>query len=188
MTKNRTFREPLDPVWAEALLSVPSGHSSDKTVAEVLSGLRNAFEKTLKEAAVVLANHPFAEVIAAEAARRAGRRGDPTLVMGEDGHIYLEIHYKTAKAAKEAAVKDDKSRHWHSDLPSITELRKEAEEAGLDPAPYGRSKVKLKQAIDAAKDAAKPKGFHKRTGSPVPATPLSNAIQSAAAIDLDDLD
>lgn len=188
MSKKRTFREPLDPVWAKALLSVPSERSSDKTVAEILEGLRSAFEATLAEASKVLEGHPFADVIAAEAARRAGRRGEPSLVLGDDGHVYLEITYKTAKAASRKDDKGAKTRHWSSDLPSIGELRTEAEALGIDHKPFGRSKIKLKKAIDAAKEAAKPKGFNKRTGAPAPVTVLSDAIAQSGDIDLDALD
>jgi hypothetical protein len=189
MTKKRTFREPLDPVWAETLLSVPSERSSDKTVAQVLDGLRLAFQTAVEDAQKILAEHPFAEVIATEAARRAGRRGDATVVVGDDGRVYLEVSYKTQRAATQPKPASDKPRPWSSDLPTIGELREIAKGLGLDPEPYGRSKVKLKDAIRKVTGAA-PRPKMVRTGdalSPVTVLnpkPLPDMIADARKVDL----
>lgn len=42
-------------------------------------------------------------------------------------------------------------RRYQSTLPSITELRRQAEALGLDPEPFGRQKRKLVKAIEAAR-------------------------------------
>ncbi len=193
MTKKRTYREPLDPVWAETLLSVPSKRSNDKTVAQVLKGLHDAIASTVEEAQEILKDHPFAEVIATEAARRAGRRGEASLTVGPDGQVYLEINYKSQKEAA-----DEKgARTWNSELPSIGELRDQARQLGIEPEPFGRSKVRLREAIEAAETKAatptRPKMV--RTGQAVgPVTvlnpskgKLADAVESAADVDIDAL-
>tara|TARA_Y100000310_G_scaffold127207_1_gene126260 strand:- start:5620 stop:6237 length:618 start_codon:yes stop_codon:yes gene_type:complete len=202
MTKKRTYREPLDPVWAETLLSVPSKRSADKTVAQVLTGLRDAFATAVADAEEILKEHPFAEVIATEAARRAGRRGEASLTVGKDGQVYLEINYKSQKS--EAAEDDKEARKWNSKLPSIGELRDRARQLGIDPEPFGRSKVKLQEAIEAA-EATKPekaapevspKPKMMRTGdavgpvrvlNPSEGSPLADAVKAASSVDLDSL-
>ena len=186
----KTRRKLLDPVWSEALLSVPSEHSKEKTVAELLNQLRSAYESSVEEAVKVVSEHPFAEVIAAEAARRAGWRGAATLeVSPEDGHVYLVV-------AGKGASKSDTVRDWQSELPSIGELREEAEALGIDPTPFGRSKRKLLKAIEAEKaKAPKKKGFRKTSVAVsetkvVPVnkakTNLSQLVSSADEINLDD--
>ncbi len=195
MTKKRTYREPLDPIWADALLSVPSKRSTEKTVAQVLQALLDARVAAVEEAQEVLEGHPFTEVIATEAARRAGRRGEASLTVGEDGKVYLEVAYKSAKAA----VDDKEARKWTSALPSISELREKATQLDIDPEPFGRSKVKLREAIEQAEaKAATPAAPRKkmmRTGDAVgPVTvlpsgdnPLTKAVQAAGSVDLDAL-
>lgn len=189
MSKHRTYREALDPVWSSTLLSVPSSRSPDQTVAQVLQGLHDAFRETVEEAQKVLDEHPFTEVIATEAARRAGRRGDARLVVDPDGRVYLEILYKTQKAAADPKA----PRTWSTDLPSIKELRDEAQSLGIDPNPFGRSKTNLKKAIEAAKAPA-PRRMVKTGVAVGPVTvlnpsknPLADAAQAAEGVDLSSL-
>ena len=188
----KTRRKLLDPVWSEALLSVPSEHSKEKTVAELLNQLRSAYESSVEEAVHVVSNHPFAEVIAAEAAKRAGWRGAATLeVSPEDGHIYLVVTGKGAAKSDSGTIRD-----WQSELPSIGELREEAESLGIDPAPFGRGKRKLLKAIEAKKSVTpKKRGFRKTSVAvsetkvvPVNKTKtnLSQLVSSADEINLDD--
>jgi len=187
MSKQRTYREPLDPVWSSTLLSVPSTRTPDKTVAQDLQELRAAFEETVAEAQKVLDDHPFSEVIATEAARRAGRRGEAGLVVEADGQVYLEIRYHTQKAAADPKA----PRTWSSDLPSIKDLRDEATSLGIDPAQFGRSKTRLKAAIDEARaQASRPKMV--KTGVAVgPVTVLnpskSPLTEAAEDVDIHDL-
>lgn len=192
MTKKRTFREPLDPVWAETLLSVPSKRSADKTVAQVLKGLHDAYASAVEDARETLKDHPLGEVVAVEAARRAGRRGVATLAVGDDGTVYLEVSYKAAKADEPDTPQE--ARTWTSELPSIGELRERARQLGIDPEPFGRSKVRLREAIEVAEVAAKaPRPKMMRTGVAVgPVTvlnpssaKLADAVKAADSVDLE---
>ena len=186
---SHTFRKMLDPDWAEALLNVPSKIAEGSTVAQHLASLREQYQQALVEANDILDSHPFVDVIAAEAAKREGLSGDHTLVLGDDAQIYLGLKsarkvmpkVETKKPEPEA---DPGARKWSSKLPSISVLRQQAKELGIDPEPFGRSKKRLKAAIEERKAEAQPKGFHKRTGSPASATVLENIVLAADDVDL----
>lgn len=100
------------------------------------------YEAILASARVALAEHPFADIIAQEAARRAGKRGDAKIIIDESGGVLLEIHY------------GGPSKDGSSGLPSLTALRKKAEDAGIDISDLGRAKRKI---IARLEEGPKPK-------------------------------
>jgi len=183
----KPHREPLDPVWAKSLLSVPSKHSEGKTVAECLEKLRGAFTRVVAEAREHVEGHPFTEVLAAEQTRRLGRRGEATLVVGDDGVVYLEVHYKGQQKRDPEAPK----RPWQSSLPALSGLKEQAQALGIDPAPFGRSKTRLVNAIEQAQNT-KPK--RQKTApaigpvtvietKPEPKTPTPSKLDRAQAME-----
>lgn len=136
MPKN-PHREPLDSAWAAALLATPSMIEVGKPVSVVLDEARAHMEKSVAEARAILEGHPFNEVIAEAAAKRAGcaKKGS-RLVLGDDGVVYLEGPLLADPLSKA--------------LLPIGELRALAHEFGIDPVPFGRSKTKLLKAIQNA--------------------------------------
>ena len=192
----RKYRERLDPVWAKALLTVPSKRSADKTVAEVLSSLRDVYAEVLTEARLVLKAHPFHDVIAEAAAKRASRKGPHHLIVGEDGILYLETgkveEVKTPVVAPPTAI------DWSGRMPHIKVLRDRARELGIDPIPFGQAKTKLRDAILKAEEeqseASKPKMTKTAPAvgptvlvNPSETTELAAAILAAEELDLDNL-
>lgn len=151
MNSRKLYQEPLDQAWSESLLSAPSADRPG-SVYDRLQNARQELEAAIREADSVLADNPLTRVVAEAAGRRANRRGTPSIVIRSDGSVFLEIHYKMTDTRQ-------KVRKWESYLPSLAELRSEAQELGIDPAPYGRKRSELFKKIEQVKALKKKKMF-----------------------------
>ncbi len=140
-TSPRRTRIPLKAEWVDDLLNVASA-TFQGTLGERLAAAKKELTDALAEIQVSLDSRPTANMVASEAARQAGRRGSSTLSIDADG-VWVEITTKR---------KGPPTKGWSSDLPDIQELRRQAEEAGIDPAPFGRSKRKLMDALASRAD------------------------------------
>lgn len=168
----------IDSRWADTLLTEQT---------KVLEDLRAELAKAVAAAQKVLDDHPFSKIVAAEAARQAGHAGgEASLVVCEDGKVYFETKEsesvaETEEARTEEARAEEVSRRWRSHLPSLDELRQEARMLGIDPEPYGRSKVKLKEAIEGRRQTPQRKMM--RTGIAFgPTTILNPALSTLASL------
>jgi len=155
--KHKTWREPLDDKWVRALLHgrVPHDEKGSISAYTLLHTAREAYMDALRVAREKLAEHPLVEVAAQEAAKREGRRGHPSIVIDDNGSVVLEVHYGS-KPTSSPKPKKDVSATKKSKLPTLDELRKQAEEAGVDISDLGRAK-RLIMARIAEGPAAPPK-------------------------------
>lgn len=142
---------------AAALLNVPfeaeeaSQPESHASVGLRLQAARAELDAAVQAANTVLGANPLMEIIAEHAARKVGRRGHPLVVVDPSGEVMLEIHYLASgePAPKPVAPATPKKRK--SSLPSIKEIRREAELLGIDTELFGKNKTKLLEAIEKAK-------------------------------------
>ena len=164
----RPHREPLPDEWAKALLQSPCPSDQAgplrypaETVYDMLRAAKDRLAEAVKIARWGLEVVPYADVVAREAAKNAGKRGDPIIVIDDDGSVMLEVRYtgSAPEVEVEAEDKPASSKKWASVLPSLEALREEAETRGIDISDLGRSKRKILERIRAGRPAppAKPK-------------------------------
>jgi len=124
-----------------------------------------------------LEDSPLTPVIAREAARSSGRRGEPVLVVDDRGTVLLEVTYPSTNSdpvpdltptpvlvpvtivsegptpegptpeEPTPEVSDSSKRAWKTKLPSLSSLREQATALGIDPEPFGRNKRDILKAI-----------------------------------------
>ena len=144
MTKCKApFVTPLREDWAESLLQIQSQvHARGlSSVYGRLVDARDELGKAVIEAAGILAANSLASAVASAAAKEQGKRGDASLQVRDDGIVLLQVAHK---------VRQGEDRSWSSMLPTLGALRQRAAKVGVDPVPYGRSKIKLLEAVEAA--------------------------------------
>ena len=156
MSDKRTYRSPLKPEWADALLASPG--ADGKPLSVRLHTAKEELQAAVQAAQEVISKNPLADTVATVSVRELGKRGKPVIVVDPDGTVMLEVHY-SAETRKEQP--GHPRRSWHSNLPSLEILRREATDLGLNVEGMGRSKHLLQAAITKAR-AAPPAG-QKRT-------------------------
>jgi hypothetical protein len=179
----RVHRETLPADLAAALLNVPfeaeeaSQPESHASVGLRLQAARAELDAAVQAANTVLNANPLMEIIAEHAARKVGRRGRPLVVVDPSGEVMLEIHYLASgePAPKPVAPATPKKRK--SSLPSIKEIRREAELLGIDTELFGKNKTKLLEAIEKAKVQPAPV-LTPLTPTPAPPAPIPEPVVS----------
>ena len=152
--QTRVHRESLDANLAQALLNVPcESITTDviltRSVWERLEAARSEMQEAVKAANAALEGNSLAEILAETVTRQMIRRGNPRIVVDADGTVTLEVHY----GEKLPPVMSGQSKR-KSGLPPIGSLRKIATDLGIDPAPFGKAKTKLIEAIEKARGNA----------------------------------
>lgn len=158
----RIHREVLSADLARSLLNVPHGEGTG-SLWQHLERSRQELAATVDQANKELAVNPLAEILAEHAMRQVGKRGYPQVVVDSDGSVMLVINYDAPPKAPEEPV------GRKSSLPSITVLRVEAENLGIDHTPFGKNKTRLLKAIEAAKTAKVPVPLPRTPSVPVEA-------------------
>jgi len=121
----KTHREPLSSDLTKALLT-----TGGTPLAEVLEESRKTLQKTVKQAREHLKTNPLTPIVAESVTKEMGRRGEATVVVDDNGVVMLEIRYGG----------NGNTRDWTSDLPSLSELRKQATKKKVDISHLGRNK------------------------------------------------
>lgn len=147
----RTHRETLDEEIAKALLGtpIPGREGLNISAWDRLVLASDELGAAVKVCRKVLGESPLTEITAVAMARKAGRRGEPSISILDDGSVMLEICY--GQHEEETADEDDR-RRGNSTLPKLSSLRDRAADAGVDPAPFGRRKKDLLDAIEKAEE------------------------------------
>lgn len=133
--------EPLREGWAQSLLDRSGG-----SLFEELQGAKELLAAAVTNCRRHLATNPLTEVVAKAAAEESGRGGSSSITVNDQGTILLEVNPK----------QPGERRTWKTTLPPIKELRAEAEEMKLDISGLGRSRRKIHEAIQAAKEEGAP--------------------------------
>jgi len=134
----RFHREPLPEDVTAALLASPL--LGGIPAGDLLRDLRKQLSDTVKTIRTSLASNPVAEIVATATAKRIGKRGAASIVIDDNGDVMLEIRYQD----------NGEKRMWHSNLPSLEELRQTAKGLGIEIEPLGRSKKRLAEAVKKA--------------------------------------
>jgi hypothetical protein len=172
--KPKPWRTPLEKDWAQALLSEwEKAEDGDRTSAfQSLRQARENYEAALNRARKALGRHPLLGIAAQEAARRHGKRGDPRIVIDDDGRVMLEVRYGTAPKPSV------------SSLPSLDELRKRAEKDGIDISDLGRAKKKILKRLEG--ETPKLKSKSKTPKTPKKMTKTAPAVGPVRLVSLPD--
>ena len=180
MGQTKPYREPLQEELVEGLLgdldpNTRVGHSSHLTA---LRAAQTVLAEAVEKTNAYLASNPVAAIVAREAARAIGRRGGAHIVVDSSGAVMLEVRY--GKEVPEEVLSPPAGRKtWTSGLPPISELRERAAVLGLDPAPFGRKRRALLEAIEQFRTAGeepkppKSKGMTKTAPAIGPVTVLN---------------
>lgn len=141
----KTYRVPLKPEWADALLAAPSADGT--SIATRLAFYGAGMAKMVRESQDVIDHNPLTPTVASAAARLVNRRGQASIIVDVDGMVMLEIGPATA----------DPTGHIRkpSGLPSLKSLREEAQALGIPTDRVGRNKRLLMAAIETVKAAGK---------------------------------
>lgn len=157
----KSHREPLDTSWAEALLHASPEHDgvvhpddANLSLYQQLKTARAILSAAVEQAREALTKNPLTEMVAKEAARKAGKRGHPVVVVDDDGQVMLEIRYKGDGRENPS---DEGKKSWVSELPSLEDLRERAQQAGIDISDLGRAKRKILARLDEPKPEVAPK-------------------------------
>jgi hypothetical protein len=140
--QRKPYRMPLDEKWAKALLQ-------EQDLFRELQQIRARLVEVREEAQKALDRNPLTAITAKEAARQAGRRGHPTIVITDTGDVMLEVSYTSEP--KPRPKKATIERGWSSTLPTLDELRKRAAKLGIDISDLGRAKKKILARLEAGK-------------------------------------
>lgn len=140
MTKKlKPVQVPLDTDVQEALMGLPA-YSSDHgvvTVGALIAQAREAIERANQ----ALGSSKLVDLTAQQIMRKENRRGEPKILVSPDGKVSLWVTY-----GEEQTLRDIMRA---SKLPSLDELRAQAEELGVDISDLGRAKTLIIQRLAA---------------------------------------
>lgn len=156
----RAHQEPLSEPLARSLLAMP-GKDGVPLYGKLQAAL-TALKEAVSEANEQLRDNPLTPIVAREAARQLGRRGDAAIRVDPSGVVFLEVGQVTETAPED-------KREWTTKYPSLQTLRAAAAKLGIDTAPMGRSK---RQIVDAIRKA-KAKTATRPAPAPTPAPEVS---------------
>lgn len=157
--RRKPFVKELDEALARALLNrtPKEGSGEFETLFAKLRFARTLLAQACEEVQEALASNPLTEITAREAARKEGRRGKPTVTVDNGGRVILEIHYGKGRARNPKQERTEPLRHWSSDLPSLEELRHQADKLGVDISDLGRKKKLIMERLEGATPTVAPK-------------------------------
>jgi hypothetical protein len=116
-----------------------------------LATAQNILQEAVEIARSRLEGHPFLDVVAREAAKNAGRRGEPFIVIDDDGSVMLEVRYDSTSAS--APKKGKVKAKAKESLPSMDKLREQAATLNVDISDLGRAKKKIMERLMEARKA-----------------------------------
>jgi hypothetical protein len=137
--KLKPVQVPLDADVQEALMGLPV-YSSDHgvvTVGVLIAQAREAIERANR----ALGSSKLVDLTAQQIMRKENRRGEPKILVSPDGEVSLWVTY-----GEEQTLRDIMRA---SKLPSLDELRAQAEELGVDISDLGRAKTLIIQRLAA---------------------------------------
>lgn len=130
-------QRPLREDWCEALLVTKgeNGETLYRNLQESVRQLQDSVEACKKH----LNENPLTPVVAQAAAKELKWGGRAAITINHNGVIVVEIV-------------PGKSGGWVSNIPPIQEMREEAASIGLDISSFGRSRKKIFEALQKAKE------------------------------------
>lgn len=141
---------PVPEPLRSAMLSVavPDEHGQFTTVGRLVEEATEA----IRRANEALAANSLVDLAAQDMMKDHRRRGDASVEVGADGAVVLRISYGKVQAALNATTAPG-----GAGLPSLTSLKHQAEELGLDVSDLGRKKREIMDRILKARDMRVPR-------------------------------
>lgn len=133
---------PVQEPFRSAMLSVavPDGDEGFTTVGSLVKEAREAIQRANE----ALATNSLVALAAQDMMKGHRRRGGAIIEVGADGILHLRISYSPKR--KNATVAPG-----GAGLPSLTALRQEADDLGVDITDLGRQKRKIMDRIEGVK-------------------------------------
>lgn len=148
----------LDTEIQQAVLSLPLEAAGSLTT---IGNLVKRASEDLQLANRAIQENALIKMTAESIMKREKRRGIPSILVQLDGTVYLQIVYEGDDTEiQRLPLPESKIKK----LPSLTELRDQAEEMGLDVSDLGRQKRKIMERLSASRSNGK--GDHSVTPPP----------------------
>lgn len=140
---------PVPEPFRSAMLSVavPENEGGFTTVGTLVQEAREAIERANE----ALAANSLVGLAAKDMMKGHRRRGDAAVEVGADGSVLLRISYGQRRDSEATTAPGG------AGLPSLSALRKEAQDLGLDIEHLGRQKRKIMELITAARNTPQTK-------------------------------
>lgn len=156
MAKTRPYQAPLEPDLAAQILSIPlpeTGPAAElppaRTLGEKLQQSLVSLAETVALANDALAQNSVAQIVADSLAKKLKKRGVATISVSSAGEVVLQISYEGEEVP--APVSGVVRGKWHSDLPTLDEMRAEAADLGVDITHLGRRRREIFRLLTDAK-------------------------------------
>ena len=144
MTKKlKPVQVALDPDVQEALMSLPV-YSNEHGVVSVGVLVQQALE-AIERANQALGESKLVELTAHQIMRKEGRRGTPRVLVSPDGEISMWVTYGDEQTFRDIAAPRK--------LPTLDELRAQAEALDVDISDLGRAKTQIIQRLSEFEEA-----------------------------------
>ena len=150
MPKARTqpYEWPLSDDLAAEILNIPVPPSNGVQEATTIGARLEHAIQAVEEANEYLSQSSLAKIVARSIMTELKKRGEPSIMVRPDGTVILRISYDTKRSKKPVAVVQAPRS---SSLPYLDDLRKEAEELGVDISDLGRQRRAIHERIKAAR-------------------------------------
>lgn len=147
----KPYEVPLDPDLAEEILNIPIPPNPDHRPAATIGGRVKEAMEAVETANRYLETSHLASLVADTVMRQIKKRGVPSIKVRSDGTVVLHVSY--AEIPEPRANPPVKRQTRSSDLPKLDELRKRADEAGVDISDLGRQRRAIFERVLAAEEA-----------------------------------
>jgi len=157
MAKSKPYQAPLSKEIADEILGIPlppdegepDPSPAPQTVGEKLEQALDALAEVVEEANEALANHKVADIVADSLAKSLKKRGNASIRVSKTGEVVLHVSYDEPRRINghKPTAKVVKSK-WKSDLPKLDELRRQAEELGVDIEHLGRKRRAIYELLE----------------------------------------
>lgn len=136
MAKRKTFSIPLSDELAQGVLQLPLTVGAEtRSLAEWVEHLHRVQEAANE----LLGENTLTGFVADRVMKDIGKRGSPSLIFTPAGQVHLQVSYDE-DAPKKTPVEPVAREPRSSDLPKLDDLRKRADEMGIDISHLGRQR------------------------------------------------
>ncbi len=151
----KPYEVPLEGDLAKEVLNIPIEDTGEIQAARTIGERVAAATKAVEDANKFLAESPLAALLADTLMRRLKKRGVPSLRVRPDGTVILHVSYDgNVERAEQPIPVERPKRNMRLGLPKLEELRKMAEEMGVDISDLG---TKRRHIYDRLQEVQNPK-------------------------------
>jgi len=148
MAKRKTFSVPLSEELADGVLQLPLTLGG---TTQPLRGWVAQMQDIQQMLNQCLSEHPLSIFVAERVMQDLSKRGSPQIIITPSGAVHLQVSYENPRPKKTPPLARAARK---STLPKLAELRKEAEELGVDISHLGRARQAIYQLLQEHRAAA----------------------------------